>query len=427
MQTFTTSDAMRDWPHFCHQVYDVAVKAASPSVCLAGQLPDPLKYTAVKVIAVGKAAPAMAAVVEEAWPEVRLSGVVICPYGTVRQFGHLDVIESAHPVPDGQSVRAAERALEVARSTGHNELLLVLLSGGGSSLMCLPAAGMTLAQKQKLVERLLRSGAPIGEINKVRRYFSAIKGGKLLAAAQNAAEVITLAISDVVGDDPATIASGPTVPAAIEQHDIDGILEHYDLAVPSIALQNSSILYPNNDFHIVGSNSAAITAAQGFLENTGFSCINIGADVIGEASEVARQHVIDVNRAIAKEQALLGGARPLAFISGGELTVTVKGTGQGGPNQEYLLAFAVSMARHDIYGFAADTDGMDGVGGAAGAWFSPLACSQGVGRALEPKKYLLNNDSYNYFKKLSSLFKVKPTMTNVNDLRVICWFPDQVG
>jgi len=411
-----TTDQTEQWRAFCSSLFSAAIGPVLPANCLPPHLPDPKGYSAVKVIALGKAAAAMARVVERVWPDVALSGIAVCRDGYGQACRRIEVMESAHPVPDERSLVAAERALAVAADATETELLLVLLSGGGSSLACLPAEGLGLDEKQRLIKGLMLAGADIRELNTVRKHLSRIKGGRLAAAAKRAGKIVTLAISDVVGDVPSLIASGPTVPDTSIRSDAIEILRSYAIRQPKMwAAEADSPPDGKASFQIIANASDMLDAAKIYAEGADFKVINLGDDIVGEARDVAKIHA-----AIAQQHLETGDTAKLLLLSGGELTTTVTGTGQGGPNQEYVLALAAALSTETpIYAFAADTDGMDGSGGAAGAMSSPEDRMRADIAGINPLSFLKNNDSLNYFNKIGGSFKVKPSLTNTNDLRVI--------
>jgi len=414
------TDTAGDWQAFCASTFSAAIRPVLPKNCLPPFLPDPTAYRAVKLIALGKGAAAMARTVEQCWPDVTITGIAICRDGYGVQCDRVDVIESAHPIPDERSVAAAERALKVAADTKPEELLLVLLSGGGSSLACLPSDGITLEAKKQLISSLMRAGADISELNTVRKHLSAIKGGRLAAAAGNAGHIVTLAISDVVGDDPGLIASGPTQPDTSTWQDAQEILDRYGLERPPRWADDCAWVENNrSSFQIVAKGGDMLRAAERYGNAFGFDVRNIGNDVVGEARDVAEKHA-----AIARSYLKKDMDKPVLLLSGGELTATVCGTGQGGANQEYVLALAAAFGSDDrLYAFAADTDGMDGVGGAAGGISTPQNRKLAIEKAVVPEAMLAENDSLQYFKILDSSFTVEPTMTNVNDFRMIAIKP----
>ena len=399
------------------ELFAAATAVVQPASCLPTFLPAPSKYGAIKVIAAGKAAAAMIQCLEEAWPNIKLTGFAVCPYGYERPCQKIELISAAHPVPDENSVVAAMKALNLAADTGPGELLLVLLSGGGSSLLCAPVEGISLTEKQKLTADLLASGAPINDINLVRSFYSRIKAGGLVSSVQKGAEVLTLAISDVVGDDITKIASGPTVCAPPAETDVQAVLSRFGVKAPNGCLPTERHAFEDHSYHIIANADNMLAQAREFLTAQGYNVVYLGGDVVGEAREIASKHA-----AVILGETVKSSTAKLAFLSGGELTVTVKGDGLGGPNQEYLLALMARLPAGEYAGFAADTDGRDGKSGAAGAFFDVDAHM----RAAKEKRYseyLHRNDSYSFFNGLSCNFKEIPSYTNVNDLRVIIYRP----
>ncbi|MCZ6763383.1 MAG: glycerate kinase [Alphaproteobacteria bacterium] len=401
-------------------MFESAVAAAHPRFCLADQLPDPAQGRAL-VLAVGKAAHEMARVVEESWLDLvgpaRLYGVATAPPGSVIATRAIAAVYAAHPVPDDRSRLAGERALLSPAGLTERDLVLCLISGGASSLWTVPVPPVTLEMKSDVTRALLRSGAPIGEMNVVRKHLSRIKGGRLAVAA-GPARVETLAISDIPGDDPENIGSGPTVGDPSTQAEALDIMRRYDVATtPEIEAVLSDPVHetpkPDNPtfrdsrFTIVANGDTALTAAAKVAEKQGLAVVNLGSAVDGEARDVARAHaekvaVLRQNRAV-----------PWVLLSGGETSVTVTGSGRGGRNTEYLLAFREALAdRNGVYAMACDTDGIDGVTDAAGAMMTPETTDSGAA-------YLDANDSYGFFERTGGLVRCGPTGTNVNDLRAI--------
>jgi hydroxypyruvate reductase len=349
------------------------------------------------VLALGKAAIPMARVVEERW-RGPLSGLAVAPTASAGALERIEAIGAAHPVPDESSIAAAERLLALAERAGADDLVLVLLSGGASSLASLPGEGLDLAGKQALTRALLRSGASVSEINCVRRHLSRFKGGRLALAAPPA-RLVTLAISDVVGDSPEDIGSGPTVADASGVAEARAILDRHGIEAPARGWSETPARVPGT-WRLVASGPDALGAAATAARRLGYSPVLLTCE--GEARKIGREHA-----------ALALKAEPgTALISGGELTVTVRGPGRGGPNQEYALAAALALEGHaGVTGLAADTDGIDGPGEAAGAFFG---CGAPGG---EPA--LETNDSATWFASRGALFVTGPTGTNVSDLRII--------
>jgi hydroxypyruvate reductase len=325
----------------------------------------------------------------------------VTPHGSGEQLSRIEVMEAAHPVPDGSSVAAAELLLALANGAGPDDLVLVLLSGGASALACLPGEGLGLEEKQRVTRDLLRSGAPIDDINCVRRHLSRFKGGCLAAAAQPA-RLVTLAISDVSGDDPAAIGSGPTVADPTTLKDAQAVLRSRKVASPERGWSETHKTIPG-EYRIVARGSDAVAAAAEAARR--HSYIPVTLECSGEAREVGRDHA---RRALASPPGT-------ALISGGELTVTVRGNGAGGPNGEYALAAALELRGSSVIGLAADTDGIDGRSQAAGAFFNGATAHSQA----EAEAALAANDSGSFFAARGGLFVTRPTGTNVNDLRIL--------
>ena len=388
------------------RVFRAGVEACHPTRILPPHLPEPPAGETI-LLALGKAAGAMAEVAEAHF-RTRLRGVAVMPHGVEAELERIELLRAAHPVPDEHSIAAAERLLALARSAGPDDLVLVLLSGGASALACLPGEGLSLAEKQGLTRDLLRSGAAIAEINCVRRHLSRIKGGRLALAAAPA-PLVTLAISDVVGDSAREIGSGPTVPDPTTIEEAKAILKRYGLEPPAQGWSETPKQLAS-DFRIVARNADALAAAAGEASRLGYRPTVLG-ECEGEAREIGGRHAM---RAIAAPPGS-------ALISGGELTVTISGNGRGGPNHEYALAAAVNLAgREGIAGLAGDTDGIDGNSGTAGAYFdgSTLARSR-----RDAANALADNDTAAFFAALGDQLVTGPTGTNVNDLRIILVAP----
>jgi hydroxypyruvate reductase len=377
-------------------IWRAGVDACLPERVLGPHVPRPPKGQTY-VLALGKGAVAMARVVEEAW-EGPLNGLAVAPHGTGGALKRLELVTAAHPVPDAASVAAAERMLALAGQAGANDLVLVLLSGGASALACLPGEGLSLDQKRQITGQLLRSGAAIGEINMVRRHLSRFKGGRLgLAAAP--ARLVTLAISDVVGDRPEDIGSGPTVADPTDMEAAKAMLARRGIEAPTQGWSESAKAV-TGEYHIVASGRAAMEAAAVEARRLGYAPVLMETE--GEAREAGRDHA-----------RLARSSRPgTALICGGELTVTVRGQGEGGPNQEYALAAALELGGTQVIGLAADTDGIDGNGEAAGAFFDGDVPPDG-------EAALASNDSGGFFRRAGRLFITGSTGTNVNDLRIM--------
>ena len=423
---------MTDRRPLLRAIFDAAVAAAHPDVVLAAHLPAPPPGRII-CLAAGKGAAAMAAAAERHYLDTlnfdpaRLMGIATTRHGHGVPTGRIKVIEAGHPMPDEAGLKAADETLALAAEAGPDDLMLVLLSGGGSANWIAPADGVTFSQKQQLTRALLRSGAPIGEINTIRKHLSRIKGGRLARAGQRA-EIVTLAISDVPHDDPSAIASGPTVPDPTTLADARAIIAKYKLALdPAIA---RAVDDPNNEsckpgdaafartsFVLIARPRASLDAAVARAKQAGYDVIDLGADLEGEAREVAADHAKLALSARAQD-------RRVAILSGGELTVTVTGHGRGGPNQEYALALAGLLKdTPDVAALAGDTDGADGGGGSAsdpaGAMIDATTFAAMRAQGLDPQAYLANNDATGFFAATGDLLQTGPTLTNVNDVRVI--------
>jgi len=412
-------------------LFRAAVAAAHPSRCLPPSLPEPPPHGRLIVLAAGKGAGSLTEVAETHYlarmPQDRLDGIAVTRHGYGRPTRRIAMVEAGHPVPDEAGLRGTERALAYADAAGANDLVLVLLSGGASANWIAPAAGIDFADKQATTRALLRSGANIGEINCVRKHLSRIKGGRLAKRA-DPARVVTLAISDVPGDDPAVIGSGPTVPDPTTLADARAIVRKYRLDLPAAvtaALDDPANESPKpgdrifaaTEYRILARPADALKAAAARAREAGFDCVILGDRLQGEAREVAAQHA-----ALAKDHAAAG--RRIAILSGGELTVTLKGKGQGGPNQEYALALAVHLGgAKGIAALAADTDGTDGGRGRpddpAGAFIDATTLARAKAGGLDAAAFLADNDSTGFFNGIGDLFTPGPTFTNVTDFRAI--------
>ncbi|WP_059410878.1 glycerate kinase type-2 family protein [Cupriavidus basilensis] len=406
-------------------LFDTAVASVSASHCLPPQLPAPPRGRTV-VIGAGKAAAAMAQAVERHW-QGELSGLVVTRYGHGAPCGRIEVVEAAHPVPDEAGQQAARRMVELVGGLGADDLVLCLISGGGSALLAAPAPGITLADKQAVNRALLRSGADIGEINCVRKHLSALKGGRL-ALHCAPARVETLLISDIPGDDPTLIASGPTLPDATTCADALAVIARYGIDLParvSAHLESGAGETPKpGDARFAGHRAVTLATAQQALEAAAARARALGVEahilsdsVEGEAREVALVHA-----AIARQIAQHGQPlrKPCVLLSGGETTVTVRGRGRGGRNAEFLLALAAALdGQPGVHAIACDTDGIDGSEDNAGALLSPDTLARAGARGLSALAHLADNDGYGFFDGLGDLIVTGPTRTNVNDFRAI--------
>ncbi len=406
------------------ELFDAAVAAASPGSCLPPHLPDPPAGRTV-VVGAGKAAASMAKAVEEHW-NGPLDGLVVTRYGHGLPLDRIEVVEAGHPMPDSAGQDAASRILDQVSALGTEDLVLCLISGGGSALLSLPARGVTLADKQAATRSLLRSGATIREINCVRKHLSAIKGGRL-AAACAPARVVTLMISDVPGDDPSSIASGPTVPDPTTRADALAVLRKYGIAGPGAVfdyLTNAAdetpkpgdACFANTSHEIVARPQDALEAAARAAVRHGYEPVILG-DLEGEARDVALVHA-----GIARQIVRYGqpSPAPCVLLSGGETTVTVRGNGRGGRNAEFSLALAMALeGLAGVYALAADTDGIDGTEDNAGCWVEPETLDKAAGAGVDAKACLADNDAYGFFQAVNGLVMSGPTRTNVNDFRAI--------
>ncbi|AWB20779.1 glycerate kinase [Methylobacterium currus] len=407
------------------RLFAAAVAAADPAVSLARHLPEPPRGRTI-VVGAGKAAASMARAVEAAWPG-DLSGLVVTRYGHGAPTTRIEVVEASHPVPDAAGEAASRRILDLVAGLGPDDLVLCLISGGGSALLSLPAPGLTLADKQAVHRALLKSGAAIGEMNCVRRHLSAIKGGRL-AAACHPARVVTLLISDTPGDDPLDIASGPTVADPTTCADALAILERHRIVVPEavrlhLATGRGESVKPGDprlgpsDLRMVATPLMALDAAADLARREGITPWILGDALEGEAREVGK-----VMAGIARSVAAHGlpVPKPCVLLSGGETTVTVRGDGRGGRNVEFLLALGAALDGHPgIHAVAGDTDGVDGVEEIAGAVLGPDTPARAVTLGLSLAASLDCNDGHGFFEALGDGVVTGPTLTNVNDFRAI--------
>lgn len=392
------------------KMFQAAIEAAQPSLCLPQYLPAPPKGRVV-VLGAGKASAAMARAVEDNWVG-NVSGLVITRHGYEVACDRIEIVRASHPVPDDTGMKSAQRMLALAQSLTANDLALCLISGGGSALMPLPMEGMTLADKQRLNKSLLASGATISEINCVRRHISAIKGGRL-AAACAPARVLTLLISDVPGDDPADIASGPTIADPTTCADAAAILKRYNIDAPP-ALSESIKFLDNAEHRLIATPKLALEAAAKVAQQEGIAVHFLGDAIEGEARELGASMA---RQALAQKQ-------PCILLSGGETTVTLRGKGRGGRNAEFLLSLALTLnGAANIYALAGDTDGVDGTDDIAGAYVSPDTLARAQAAGFDAAQALENNDAHSFFDALGDSIITGPTRTNVNDFRAILIAP----
>ena len=415
---------------FMNELFRTAIAAAHPSGCLPQHLPRAPKSGRLIVLAAGKAAGSMAEVAETAYadlPPGRLTGIAVARQGYGRPTRIIPTIEAGHPIPDAAGVQATEQALRLAEAAGADDLLLLLLSGGASANWIAPVEGLSLADKQAVTRALLRSGANIGEINTVRKHLSRIKGGRLAKLASRA-RVLTLAISDVPGDDPAVIGSGPSVPDPTTLADARAIVARFRLELPeavTLALNDPDNETPKpgdpvfaaTEFKLIARPADAFRAVERRARELGYEPVMLGDRIEGEAREIAAEHA-------ARALALQKQGRRAVILSGGELTVTIRGQGHGGPNQEYALALAIALqGAPGISALAGDTDGTDGGAGSAddpaGAVIDQSTLDRARSLGLDPAHFLSDNNSTGFFSRLGDLVETGPTWTNVNDFRAI--------
>jgi hydroxypyruvate reductase len=418
---------------FLERLYHTAVAAAHPSQCLPPHLPAPPASGQIVILAAGKAAGSMIEVAERHYledrgvPPSRIVGLAVTRRGYARPTRLIRVVEAGHPVPDAAGLAATLETLTLADSAGPDDLVLALISGGASANWIAPTADLSLVEKQALTKSLLACGASISEINTVRKHLSRIKGGRLAARAQPA-RLVTIAISDVPGDDPAVIGSGPTVPDPSTLSDARAIVARYRLSVPAVVTHaladptNESpkpgkALFGNTVFILAARPADVFKSVEAAVRAAGYECVQLGTALEGEARTVAGQHA-----RIALD--LKAQGRRAVILSGGELTVTVRGKGRGGPNQEYALALALALGGEPgIAGLAADTDGTDGGVGSpddpAGAYVDHTTLRRARGLSLDPAAFLADNNSTKFFAGVDNLLRPGATHTNVNDFRAI--------
>jgi len=429
----STPSPQQDPRGFLRALFDAAVAQAVPGADTARVLPPPPKGRTL-VLGAGKAGGAMAAAVDALWPKnAPMSGLVVARYDYVPPAykanpGRIEVVEAAHPVPDEAGRRAAQRIAELTKGLTADDLVLCLMSGGASSLLAMPADGVTLEEKQAINKALLKSGAAIDEMNCVRKHLSAIKGGRL-AARCAPAKVVTLLISDVPGDAPEVIGSGPTVPDSTTCADALRILKRYAIEIPPAAragLESGRFetpkpgdpIFDGHQVHMIATPRQSLDAAARVARDAGIAVHVLSDEMEGESREVGK-----VQAALARYVAKHGQpfAKPCVILSGGETTVTVKSKGgRGGRATEFLLGCAIALqGEPNVHVLAADTDGIDGVEDNAGAIVTPSTLARAVAQGLKAQDFLDRNDAYNFFKPLGDLVVPGPTFTNVNDFRAL--------
>ena len=415
-------DAPRD---LLQRMFTAAIEAAQPALCLPPHLPARPEGRLI-VIGAGKASAAMAKAVEDNWPGT-LTGLVVTRYGYAVPCERIEIIESAHPVPDAASVNAARRILDTVSDVRSDDLVLCLISGGGSSLLVAPLEDLTLEDKQWVNRALLKSGASISEMNRVRRHLSAIKGGRL-AAACHPAKVVTLLISDVPGDRPMDIASGPTVPDPTTCADALAIIKRYAVELPANVMEilqsgRGESVKPGDprlagsETRFVATPQMALEAAAAVARDAGVPAYILGDGIEGEARDVGKVIAGIGLQIVHHEQPF---QPPCILLSGGETTVTARGRGRGGRNVEFLLSLAIALDGNPrIHAMAGDTDGVDGLEEIVGAYIAPNTLERAWAKGIKPKESLADNDGHGFFKPLGDSVITGPTLTNVNDFRAV--------
>lgn len=408
---------------FLKGLFRVGIESADPLKVLAGYLPKKLPKGRLIVIGAGKASAMMAKAVEQAWPEVEMEGLVVTRYGYGVATEKIKIIEAAHPVPDEAGHQACREIMELVNDLTEDDLVIALVSGGGSALLSLPAPCLSYDEKRDINRHLLNCGAPIRDMNCLRKHISGVKGGRLAVAAAPA-KVLTLLISDVPGDDPFVIASGPTLPDPTTLVQALDVVDKYDVPISGTvrawlsdpANETPKANHPafvKNETRIIARCQDALEAAAQRAKVENITPVMLGDDIEGEARQVGKSHVELAFDYIGK-----GGH---VLLSGGETTVTIKGNGgKGGRNTEYLLAAMIAAnGEKSIYGIACDTDGIDGSEDNAGAFFSPDTIAKAKALGLNPVEFLNNNDAYSFFEAVGGLVVTGPTFTNVNDFRAL--------
>lgn len=406
------------------RMFDAAVESASPSAAVLRNLPPKPSGRCI-VIGAGKASAAMAAALNAAWPDVAVSGIVVTRYGHAVPAGRIRIIEASHPVPDEMSLEAGRLILQAVQGLSEEDLVIAMISGGGSALLVSPSADMTLADKQAVNQSLLKSGATIREMNAVRKQLSLVKGGRLAMAARPA-RVVTMVISDVPGDDPSDIASGPTVADTSTIESVRDILQRRHIQLPpraqaalDIGLETPKPGNLTSDVRIIAAPSLALCAAARVAEAAGVRTLILGDALEGEAREMG---TVMAGIALSARSRGVPVDGPSVILSGGEATVSIGAAapGRGGRNTEFLLGLSIGLASTDgIWAIAGDTDGIDGTEDAAGAIVSPDTLIRSERIELDAKRHLAAHDSYSFFGGIGDLIKTGPTLTNVNDFRAI--------
>ncbi|MBN9334291.1 glycerate kinase [Devosia sp.] len=407
------------------QLFELAVERAQPALGVSGNLPDPPKGRTI-VIGAGKASAQMARAFEKAWPG-EISGLVVTRYGYGEKCERIEIVEAAHPVPDAAGLEAARRLKDIVSGLTADDLVVALISGGGSALLPAPVEGLTLEDEQAINRALLASGAPIGAMNLIRNQFSTIKGGRLAALAAPA-RVATLVVSDVPGDDPALVASGPTISLSGTRAEARKLAQLYQLDLPEAARRvlagddnpaprSDDPRFVGNSVVTIASAALSLTAAAEKAQELGITAAVLSDSIEGEARDVAQVHAAMAREIVLRNRPF---PKPVVLLSGGETTVTLRGKGRGGRNGEFLLSLAIALdGVEGVTALAGDTDGIDGSEDNAGAFVDGTSARRMRAAGVDPLAALANNDAYGAFEAIGDLFVTGPTGTNVNDFRAI--------
>ena len=414
---------------FLQSLFDVAVKAADPARNIASFLPEPPKGRLI-IVGAGKGSAQIAAAFEDAWEKAghgTVEGLVVTRYGFGVECRNVEIIEASHPVPDAAGLVASNRLLKTVSGLSEDDLVVAVISGGGSALLPAPPVGVSMADEIAMNEVLLASGAPISAMNSVRKQVSRIKGGRLAQRAYPA-KVLSLIVSDIPGDNPAHVASGPTVPDGGTLSEARDIVARYNMQLPASIIEHlnrelSDAPDPDdpklaqNQRHIIASARVSLQAAQASAREQGIPAVILSDSIEGETREIGRMHAAIAREVLAMDQPF---KKPVLLLSGGETTVTLNGDGKGGPNSEFLLSLALEIDGFDnIYALSADTDGIDGSQDNAGAYADGRTIGRMREKGIDPAAMLANNDAWTAFDSIDELFVCGPTGTNVNDFRAI--------
>lgn len=415
---------------FLTSLFDAAVGAADPLTGIRTHLPARPKGRTV-VIGAGKGSAQMAAALEQCW-EGPLEGLVVTRYGFAAKCAHIEIIEASHPVPDAAGLVASGRLLKLVEGLTEDDLVIALISGGGSALLPSPAGSLTLEDEIAVNKALLASGAPIAAMNVIRKHLSTIKGGRLAVAAYPA-RVVSLVVSDIPGDDPALVASGPTVPGAGTRSEALDLIRLYKIELPAAVMAHIAKAeadaprpddprFARNEVHVIASAGVSLEAAAEAARRAGIAAAILSDAIEGEAREAAHVHAAIAREILHRDRPF---KKPIVLLSGGETTVTLTGKGKGGRNSEFLLSLAIDIDGHTgIYAMAADTDGIDGSEDNAGAFADAGTVARLRSAGIDPAVMLRNNDAWSAFNAIGDLFVPGPTGTNVNDLRAILIDPN---